>query len=96
MDFIERCFDISPDGGNGLLETLLIALAMLIGAALIRRFFRRAVLVPFVVGMKAKDKVAQRTHHSAPIRSYPGEALVFLSASRMACAPALLPKVSLM
>jgi hypothetical protein len=42
MDFIERCFDISPDGGNGSLEALLILLAMLIGAVVIRRLFRHS------------------------------------------------------
>jgi len=42
MDFIERLFGISPDGGNGLTEAgLVIALIVLVTALLIRKYAGR-------------------------------------------------------
>jgi hypothetical protein len=42
MDFIERWLGISPDGGDGSLEAIyVIALAVLIGAVVMRRSLRR-------------------------------------------------------
>jgi hypothetical protein len=40
MDFIERWFGISPDGGNGLLELLILASLIVLGAMIVAR--RRA------------------------------------------------------
>jgi hypothetical protein len=43
MDFIERIFGISPDGGSGLFELILIVVPLLGTAALyLRRTWRRA------------------------------------------------------
>jgi len=43
MDFIERIFGVSPDGGSGLFELLLFALPLIIMVALLRaRFQARA------------------------------------------------------
>ena len=43
MDFIERIFGISPDGGSGLLELLLLLIPLLgvIGLYYVRRHVRR-------------------------------------------------------
>jgi hypothetical protein len=41
MDFIERLFGISPDGGNGMTELLYCSVFLvIIGAALLRRKIR--------------------------------------------------------
>jgi hypothetical protein len=37
MDFIERWFGVSPDGGDGTLELLYIAVGVLIVVALLKR-----------------------------------------------------------
>jgi MYXO-CTERM domain-containing protein len=43
MDFIERWFHVSPDGGSGATEaTILLALCMLVAALVWRRQRRRA------------------------------------------------------
>jgi len=34
MDFLERLFDFSPDGGDGSIEILLIIAALLIGTSI--------------------------------------------------------------
>jgi hypothetical protein len=42
MDFIERWFGVSPDGGDGTLELLYIAAGLAVfGAVVWRRWFRR-------------------------------------------------------
>ena len=41
MDFIERWFGISPDGGDGALELLYVAVGVLIVAILIARIVSR-------------------------------------------------------
>jgi hypothetical protein len=48
MDFIERIFGISPDGGSGALELTLVALPLLCVALLAayRRFRRGAYVFP--------------------------------------------------
>ena len=45
MDFVERLFGISPDGGDGTLELLLIALPLVV-AAFLRRKRARQQLEP--------------------------------------------------
>jgi hypothetical protein len=40
MDFIERFFDISPDGGSGLLELLIFAVLIGVPAFLFYRWQR--------------------------------------------------------
>jgi hypothetical protein len=47
MDFIERWFGVSPDGGNGALEALCVAAAILgilvlAGHRRVREFWRRS------------------------------------------------------
>lgn len=42
MDFIERIFGIAPDGGDGTLEMLYIAVALAVGAMVVAcRWLRR-------------------------------------------------------
>jgi len=41
MDFIERWFGVSPDGGDGTLELLYIGVAVLILAVLLSRITHR-------------------------------------------------------
>jgi len=38
MDWIERWFGLSPDGGNGLFETLILAVALIAALEIGRRF----------------------------------------------------------
>ena len=42
MDFIEKLFGISPDGGDGTLEALWVAALVIAGAAVIWHRRRRA------------------------------------------------------
>jgi hypothetical protein len=35
MDFMERWFQVSPDGGNGTLEWLIVALGAVVASALV-------------------------------------------------------------
>ncbi len=48
MDFIERWLQISPDGGNGTLEflvvTAVVTLVILIGIAALRGYFPRSFI----------------------------------------------------
>ena len=37
MDFIERLFGLSPDGGSGMLETLIFSTAAVIAGLVIRK-----------------------------------------------------------
>lgn len=49
MDFIERVFGVSPDGGNGLFELMLVLLPVLVASVLWmtrRRLKRGRHLVP--------------------------------------------------
>jgi cytochrome b561 len=41
MDFIERWFGISPDGGDGTLELLYVAVGVLIAAVVVARIMSR-------------------------------------------------------
>ncbi len=43
MDFIERWFGVSPDGGNGSAESILLAFAITIAIALVARHRLRVV-----------------------------------------------------
>ena len=47
MDFIERLFGISPDGGDGSTELMIIGVFVLIAVALTwRRLSRRSLRIP--------------------------------------------------
>ncbi|PWJ84346.1 hypothetical protein C8D77_1358 [Mesorhizobium loti] len=39
MDFIERTFGVSPDGGDGTTEMLYIAVALVVGAMVVARWW---------------------------------------------------------
>jgi len=52
MDFIERFFGVSPDGGNGVLE----AVYFLAVAAVVLMIFRRRIF-RFVSGLRQHDRI---------------------------------------
>jgi hypothetical protein len=43
MDFIERWFGISPDGGDGSLEALYLVVPLIVAAVIVFRVFRRRI-----------------------------------------------------
>lgn len=55
MDFIERLFVVSPDGGNGSLELLLI-LAPILAVLLARSVLKRAGRRPATPGARRRSR----------------------------------------
>lgn len=65
MDWIERLFHVSPDGGSGLVEALTyIALAIFVFLAIARRFIGRLLnLKPIRAGW---IELGRRLHRQVP------------------------------
>ena len=66
MDFIERMFGISPDGGDGSTELMLLTVLVLIAAALtlamvVQKIFRKGLITP----SRGRCRVATVTRRDA-------------------------------
>ena len=54
MDWIERLFGISPDGGNGYFEWVIVLFVVFLAVAPFWRRFRRRLRVPKVVSRRRR------------------------------------------